>query len=252
VNITPPPAAETIRRNDRWAIELPYGMPKDWHLLPPHSQELLRASRSGYLYKRPAPEEEETAETEANAADKQAEKKEEVPTPAGFTVKVWRQIPRNIEGASISHLAKRHKHTVTLPSKASMVQISGPTITRATVRRIDAAGNPYEQTITLGDGQQVDGEIISTTVVPAPVASAGGDLLTQQPTPVRRRPPPPKRKPKGPGRGRKKGRLPLPTTQSSQDGGVDGAGDAKPEGSEAEVSYFPPSGNIQASYDEYH
>ena len=84
----------------------------------------------------------------------------------------------------------------------------GPTTTKATVRRIDAAGNPYTQEVTLNEGQPVDGEIISTTVVAAPVPNAAVEASV---TPVRRRPPPPKRKPKGPGRGRKK-KLPLPAS----------------------------------------
>lgn len=226
VNVAPPPPAEITQQNDRWAIELPHGMPKDWQLLAPHSQELLRAARSGRLYKRPAPTEEDEADGEGI---EKPEKKEE-PAAAGFSVKVWKQIPRNIEGPAVSHLAKRHKHTVTLPSKAVTAAIGGATVTRATVRRIDAAGNPYDQTITLAEGQQVQGEIISTTLVPAPLAGNGG-TTSQQHTPVKRRPPPPKRKAKGPGRGRKKGKLPLPpSTRPAQEGtDLPSTTDIKPE-----------------------
>lgn len=213
-------------------------MPKDCQLLPPHSQELLRAARSGRLYKRPAPAEEE--EVEVEGAEK-PEKKEE-PAAAGFAVKIWKQIPRNIEGASVSHLAKRHKNTVTLPSKAVAAQITGPTVTRATVRRIDAAGNPYDQTITLTEGQEVQGEIIATTVVPVP-SVPNGVATPQQQTPVKRRPPPPKRKAKGPGRGRKKGKLPLPPSSRPAQEGADPqtATDAKPESQGPDVSAFQPN-----------
>ncbi|KAK3394121.1 hypothetical protein B0H63DRAFT_505881 [Podospora didyma] len=235
VNVAPPPPPETSQQNDRWAIELPYGMPKEFHLLPVHSQELLRATRSGRLYKRPAPMDEDDADVDADAV--KGDKKDTEGAADGFMVKMWKQMPRNAEGASVSHLAKRHKNTVTLAPRTVSTQISGPTITRATVRRIDAAGNPYEQTVTLVAGQQVDGEIISTTVVPVPTAAAA-DSVAQQATPARRRPPPPKRKtkPKGPGRGRKKGasklplQVPLPA-QATQPGAV-GAADAlgaKPE-----------------------
>ncbi|KAI0130115.1 hypothetical protein BJ170DRAFT_618770 [Xylariales sp. AK1849] len=227
VSITPPPQAETTQKNDAWAIELPHGMPKDSSLLPPHTQELLRAARSGRLYKRPAPVEEE--ETEADAAPEKPEKKEEDPSAKGFTVKVWKQIARNAEGPTVSHLAKRRKGTVTLSSNLPAGATSGPTVTKAQVRRLDAAGNPYTQTVTLTEGQPVDGEIISTTVVPAPNTHANGDNAA---TPIRRRPPPPKRKAKGPGRGRKKKLLlPIPLPQGTGAPGAAGAGGvAKPDG----------------------
>jgi hypothetical protein len=197
-------------------------MPKDSHLLALHSQELLRAARSGKLYKRAAPEEDDhdTGEAAEKAAKRQATAQN------GIKVKRWTQVPRNAEGATISYLAKRHKNTVTLTSKAAISQAAGPTVTRATVRRIDAAGNPYEQTVTLADGQQVEGEIIATSIVPLPVAGEASALV-QQVTPTRRRPPPPKRK-KGPGRGRKKGvgKLPLPPTSNPIQLAEGAAGDA--------------------------
>ncbi|GAP91345.1 putative lyr family protein [Rosellinia necatrix] len=206
VNVTPPPPPDPTRKNDVWAIELPHGMPKDSQLLPNHTQELLRAARSGRLYKRPAPTEEEEAEIDPAIAEK-AEKKEEDLSTKGFQIKIWKQVARSAEGPTISYLAKRRKGTVTLSSDLPAGGAApGPTVTKATVRRIDAAGNPYTQEVTLNDGQPVDGEIISTTVVAAPAPNISGDVTI---TPVRRRPPPPKRKPKGPGRGRKK-KLPLP------------------------------------------
>ncbi|KAH6855209.1 hypothetical protein B0I37DRAFT_442082 [Chaetomium sp. MPI-CAGE-AT-0009] len=229
VSVAPSSQQEMAQQSDRWAVELPYGMPRESHLLPPHTQELLRAARSGRLYKRPAPIEEEDIDAEVDII--KGEKKDSEPPNDGYMVRLWKQVPRNAESQTISHLAKRHKNTVTLSSRAIAPQAAGPTVIRATVRRIDAAGNPYEQTVTLGDGQQVDGEIISTTVVPAP-AAVQGDVAVQQTTPVRRRPPPPKRKPKGAGRGRKKGKLPLPlpaTRSQATAVGVDGTPSVKPE-----------------------
>ncbi|KAI0476113.1 hypothetical protein GGR56DRAFT_455003 [Xylariaceae sp. FL0804] len=208
VNVVPPPPPETTQKNDIWAIELPHGMPKDSQLLPAHTQELLRAARSGRLYKRPAPTEEDDADADAALAEK-SDKKEEDPTTKGYQVKVWKQVPRNAEGATISHLAKRRKGTVTLSSDLPAGNTSVSTVTKATVRRIDAAGNPYTQEVTLQEGQAVEGEIISTTIVAAPNAAAPLGHTSATTTPQRRRPPPPKRKPKGPGRGRKK-KLPLP------------------------------------------
>lgn len=210
VNITPPPPPDPTRKSDIWAVELPHGMPKDAPMMPNHTQELLRAARSGRLYKRPAPTEEEEAEAEPTVVEK-VEKKEEDLSTKGFRIKIWKQVPRNAEGPTISYLAKRRKGTVTLSSDLPAGAAPGPTITKATVRRIDAAGNPYTQEVILTEGQQVDGDVISTTVVAAPVPTVNADVSV---TPVRRRPPPPKRKPKGPGRGRKK-KLPLPLNSHS-------------------------------------
>ncbi|KAH8908043.1 hypothetical protein BR93DRAFT_927080 [Coniochaeta sp. PMI_546] len=241
-------------------------MPKDYHLLPPHSQELLRAARSGALYKRKAPPEEEDAidivESSGTAgtgfglgakigvvgapglvadAEKTGDKKASTTSKSepGIKVKVWRRVARDAEVPSHSYLAKRHKNTITLPSKASATQFSGPTVTRVTVRRVDAAGNAYEQTITINDDEQLkhlDGEIVTTTVIAAPIAA--DPLAQQQPTPTRKRPPPPphKKKHKGPGRGRKKklgvGPLPLPLKAgppTNSAGAPEGAVNPKPE-----------------------
>lgn len=222
VNVAPPPPQEQHQQNDIWAVELIHGMPKDSHLLPPHSQELLRAARSGRLYKRPAPPEEEDADAETATVPEKPEKKEEETQAHGFAIKLWKQIPRNVEAASVSHLAKRRKGTVTIASKTVEDKVAGPTVTRATVRRIDAAGNPYTEEVTLGDGHQVVGEIISTRV--EVTAATNGDALAPAPPPQRRRPPPPKRKAKaGPGRGKKKIKNPLPG--EGQPAGAAPAGD---------------------------
>ncbi len=189
-------------------------MPKDWQLLPPHSQDLLRAARSGDLHNQSTDEKAKDKVVAAAAAvaagkgKKPAEtpKKEEQKAPTeGFRAKAWRQIARNDEGPTISHLAKRRKGTIRLAPKAERFQTAAVTITTAKVRRYDAVGNPYEQTITLSEGQEVNGEIISTSVVAIPAAEGS----SQQPSPNRRKPPP-RRKPKGAGRGRKKKLLPLP------------------------------------------
>ncbi|KAK4189218.1 hypothetical protein QBC35DRAFT_380737, partial [Podospora australis] len=196
--------------DDIWAPDTPFGMPKDTHLLPKYTQDLLRAARSSYTpLKRTAPDDDE----DDGYDSVKRERNEDEPAKEGFRVWGWKQLPRNAEKPLPSLLAARHKNTITLASRAGLAHISGPTITRARVRRLDAAGNAYHQTITLTAGQEVDGEIISTEIVPAPDAK-------EAEKPVKRKPPPPKRKPKGPGRGRKKGTgklpLPVPATRSQQ------------------------------------
>jgi hypothetical protein len=171
-------------------------MPKDSHLLPQHSQDLLRAARSGRIYKRPAPAEEEEADPEAILGDK-PEKKEDDPKDRGFSAKAWKQIPRHLEGPDIEYLAKRRKGLITLSAKAAT---AGPTLTKTTVKRIDAAGNEYVQDVVVPHGQQVEGEVISQTTIPDPAAVDG----YVQPTPPKRKGPIIRKKPKGPGRGRKK------------------------------------------------
>ncbi|CAI6093867.1 unnamed protein product [Clonostachys chloroleuca] len=208
VTVAPPEQQEQQQQNDIWAIELIHGMPKDATLLPLHTQELLRAARSGRLYKRPPPPEEEDAEAEA-APEKQ-EKKEEETVATGFSVKLWKQLPRSSEDTGLSHLAKRRKGTITIASKTVLEKAVGPTVTRATVRRIDAAGNPYTEDVTLADGQQVQGEIISTRVEAAPIGQPETFQHAPPPPPARKRAPPPKRKRAGPGRGKKKAKIPLP------------------------------------------
>ncbi|KAJ6446976.1 Nup53p-like protein [Purpureocillium lavendulum] len=176
-----------------------------------NGQELLRAARSGRLYKRPAPVETEDDDGDADAdavAPEKPEKKEEEAQSQGFSIKLWKQTPRNVEAPAVSHLAKRRKGTVRIASKTVEDNFTGPTVTRATVRRIDAAGNPYTEEVTLADGHHVEGEIIATREV---AAAAGTEALAPVPPPQRRRPPPPKRKAKaGPGRGKKKIKTPLP------------------------------------------
>ncbi|KAJ4410594.1 hypothetical protein N0V82_009216 [Gnomoniopsis sp. IMI 355080] len=211
---------EENKKKDRWAEELPHGMPKDSDLLPPHSLALLRAARSGCLRKRPAPADDEDGDADALPGEKTEKKASAM--DEGFRVRMWKQVPRSEEGSTISYLAKRHKDTITLPSKALATQTAGPTITKATVRRIDAAGNPYTQEVTVTDGQQVDGEVISTSVVPAPEQT--GQVPPAVATPTRRKPPiPQKKKGRGRGRGaRGRGRI-LPLQASARPGPQDGS-----------------------------
>jgi hypothetical protein len=209
VPIAPPPVHEVTTQKDKWDIELPWGMPKDSHLLPQHSQDLLRAARSGRLYIRRPPVEEEEVEPEAALGEK-PEKKEDDPKEKGFAVRTWKLVPRHLEGPEIEYLAKKRKGITGQAIKP--VVNNAPAMTKATVRRTDAAGNSYVENVVIQEGQAVEGELLSQRVIPSTNANgAASDGLPAQPTPQRRRPPPPKRKAKGPGRGRKR-KLPLPPT----------------------------------------
>ncbi|KAL5611466.1 uncharacterized protein BROUX77_001622 [Berkeleyomyces rouxiae] len=205
VKVAPSSHQQEQAAGDIWNVELLHGMPKDTSLLPTHSQELLRLARSGRLHKRPTPHDEGDSSEPATAADGTPENPEDDRKDSVYMTRVWKQLPRNAEDQPLSFLAKRHKGTVTIASKTIVDKPLGPTVTRATVRRLDAAGNPYTQEVTLQPGVPVDGEIISTRhVVLVSTAQVQEPAATEAPVVGRRRAPPPKRKPKGPGRGRKK------------------------------------------------
>ncbi|KAG9230939.1 hypothetical protein BJ875DRAFT_487481 [Amylocarpus encephaloides] len=215
VHVAPQPEQDNSKaHNDIWAVELPYGMPKDSHLLPQHSQDLLRAARSGRIYKRPPQVEEE--ENYPEVSEKQ-EKKEDDSKDRGFSARAWKQVARQQEGPDIEHLAKRRKGLVTHTKLAPPV----PTVVRTTVRRTDAAGNQYTQDVVVPHGQQVDGEVVSQTVVPDPSAPRTAGSFAPQPTPPRPKKLIQRKKTKGPGRGKRK--KPLPPTSVPQVAPIDGA-----------------------------
>ena len=186
-------------------------MPKDSHLLPQHSQDLLRAARSGRIYKRPAPPEEEEVDADAILGDK-TDKKEDDPKNTGFTARAWKLIPRHLEGLDVEYLAKRRKGIVTVTKKSA--SNAPPVMTKATVKRMDAAGNEYVQDIVVPQGQPVDGEVLSQRVIKEPNSTTLGDGSL---IPSKRKLPPPRKKSKGTGKSKKKK---LEPSKASQLGGA--------------------------------
>lgn len=195
--------------------ELP--MPRDSHMLPEHSQQLLRAARSGRTIQPPAPPEDDDNELK----DEEPEQKQ---VPVGFTVKKYVKVARHNEAPEPEYLAKRRKG---LPSQYMNGQVQAP-LRETKVKKLDAEGNVAIYKVLAPEGQAVEGEVAPTdaAIEVAPVIAAPGtvvegvgvvnaegivvanDILQQ--TPPRRRPPPPKKKkmkhiPRpGPGRGRKR------------------------------------------------
>lgn len=199
VTVAPPPALDLSQPKDKWDVELPWGMPKDSHLMPQHSQDLLRAARSGRIYQKRRLEEEDEGEDRDRdgLVEKPLEKKDEAGTKEGdgFTVKTWKLVPKHMEGPEIEYLAKRRKGLRGTAVKPA----AGPTLTKMTVRKTDDSGNSFIEHVVVPEGVSVEGEVIAQSVVADPAAIIGDAAQ-----PAKRRPPPPKRKPKGPGRGRKK------------------------------------------------
>lgn len=195
--------------------ELP--MPRDSHMLPEHSQQLLRAARSGRTVQPPAPPEDD----DNDVKDEEPEHKQ---MPVGFTVKKYVKVARHNEAPEPEYLAKRRKG---LPSQYMNGQVQAP-LRETKVKKLDAEGNVAVYKVLAPEGQTVEGEVAPTdaAIEVAPVIAAPGtvvegvgvvnaegivvanDILQQ--TPPRRRPPPPKKKkmkhiPRpGPGRGRKR------------------------------------------------
>ncbi|OBT67784.1 hypothetical protein VE03_03458 [Pseudogymnoascus sp. 23342-1-I1] len=247
VTVAPPPAHDPFATaKDKWDVELPWGMPKDAHLMPQHSQDLLRAARSGRIYQKRMLVEEEDAEADALLAAEKAEKKEEA-KEEGFVVRTWKLVPKHLEGPEIEYLAKRRKGL-----RGAVVK-GGATMTKMTLRRTDGAGNTYVEDVVVPEGHVVEGEVIATTVILDPATTGAPAAGIPAPQPVKRRPPPPKRRAKGPGRGRRK-KLPLPPRSAPATVGaaqVDGQATEAPKqepavdanGVKIESSVTPAAGN---------
>lgn len=170
--------------------------------MPQHSQDLLRAARSGKIWggfggRRPGEEDEGDARDgeERENGEKEKEKKSEDKVE-GFSVRTWKLVPKHAEGPEIEYLAKRRKGLRGNAIKPT----TGPTLTKMTVRKTDESGNSFIEHVVVPEGVKIEGEVIASTVVTDPSTVGVSDAAA----PVKRRPPPPKRKPKGPGRGRKK------------------------------------------------
>lgn len=196
-------------------------MPKDYQLLPPVSQALLRAARSGEAIKKPAPQplvEDEKGPGEDDEAEGDVD--------TGLVAKRWAPVPRHLEEPEPEFLAKRRRG---LPSAYNGAQAQNGTtgpMRKTKVRKLDPEGNAAVLEVLVPEGQKVDDEVFEEetklTEAPAPgtvvegvgVANAEGVVVAGDavvpplpplpPAPPRRRPPPPRRRPKGPGRGRKK------------------------------------------------
>jgi hypothetical protein len=188
-------------------------MPRDSHMLPEHSQQLLRAARSGRTVKPAVPPEDDIEMKE------EEEEPKEIRT--GFTIKKFVKVARHLEAPEPEYLAKRRKG---LPSPYA--QVNQAAVRETKVKKLDAEGNVTVYKVLAPEGQTVEGEVAPTdeAMEAAPAIAAPGTVVEigsmvgvvnadgvvvandiVQQTPPRRRPPPPKKKGRGgPGRGRKR------------------------------------------------
>ncbi|KAL2037933.1 hypothetical protein N7G274_009408 [Stereocaulon virgatum] len=213
INVNAAPEKENMDnaslRNLTWK-ELP--LPRDAHLLSPMSQDLLRAARMPQAKKPTTPlldDDKELGEDED--ADGEVD--------TGFVAKRWAVLPKELEGPEPEFLAKRRKGLPSVHSGALGTINSTAPMRKTKIRKVDNEGNNSVWEVLVPEGQTVDGEVVeeetSPTQAPAPgtvvegvgVVNAEGVVIAgDQGVPAinKRRPPPPKRKPKGPGRDRKK------------------------------------------------
>ncbi|KAF2397378.1 hypothetical protein EJ06DRAFT_457262, partial [Trichodelitschia bisporula] len=96
----PPPDPTPSTHKAPWP-ELP--MPRDSHLLPEVSQQLLRAARAGRIYKPPSPPGDD------DPLDPPPEDEKDTEPPRGFTAKRWAAVPRHLEESEQEYLAKRRR-----------------------------------------------------------------------------------------------------------------------------------------------
>ena len=220
VSLAPPKTEAEKVEDDKWG-EPP--MPRDYQLLQPWTQQLLRLARSGKVgtKRKPAgdpdsmdeerPEEDGGEETKASLEDR------------GFVAKKWRQVPEALlepEHKHFEFLAKRRKG---LPSLYAPPVPTGATVVmrKTKVQKTGADGEVAIYEVLVPEGQTVEGEIAETTELASvtPVAAAPGTVIegvgiandegvvvAEHLKPVaapRRNRPPPKKK-GGPGRGKKR------------------------------------------------
>ena len=96
--IGPPPVMETLT-GQAYFPEQP--MPRDYHLLPEHSQQLLRLARA------PTAPKPSTPQNEDEENDKKLDDDRTKDTNRGIALPRWSQVPRHLEEPEVEYLAKR-------------------------------------------------------------------------------------------------------------------------------------------------
>ncbi|KAK4894739.1 hypothetical protein LTR27_007127 [Elasticomyces elasticus] len=218
ISLAPPPSEHEANANDKWGDP---PMPRDYQLLPPWTQQLLRLARSGKVGTKrkqdpdsadeDRPDEEPAEETKANLEAR------------GYVAKKWKHVPEvqlEPEHKHFEFLAKRRKGLPSLygpeiagsapvPMRKTKVQKAGP----------EGEINVYE--VLVPEGQNIQGEVTESTelgdvkpVIAVPgtviegvgIANEDGVVVAEHLKPAlssRRNRPPPKKK-GGPGRGKKR------------------------------------------------
>ncbi|KAF2160232.1 hypothetical protein M409DRAFT_70583 [Zasmidium cellare ATCC 36951] len=219
VSLAPPVSESQNPEDQKWADP---PMPRDYQLLNPWTQQLLRLARSGKVGTKrkqdpdavddDKPEDEVAEEASKNHVDER-----------GYIAKKWRQVPEHLlepEHKHFEFLAKRRRG---LPSLYGPEVQNGANIAmrKTKVQRTGADGEVAVYEVLVPEGQAIEGEVAESTelaevkpVVAAPgtaieglgIANEEGVLVAEHLKPAvapRRNRPPPKKK-GGPGRGKKR------------------------------------------------
>lgn len=173
VSLAPPVSEVEAGKDDKWG-EPP--MPRDYQLLNPWTQHLLRLARSGKVgnkRKQDAEADDEKAEDEAP----EEESKQSGTDERGYIAKKWKPVPDHSlepEHKHFSFLAKRRRG---LPSLYGLDQQAVVVPMRKTkVQKADVNGEIAVYEVLVPEGQTIDGEIAESTELAdvKPVTAAPG------------------------------------------------------------------------------
>lgn len=218
ISLAPPKSETENGENDKWG-EPP--MPRDYQLLQPWTQQLLRLARSGKVGTKRKPD------PDSMDDDKPEDEVEQEAKPnlelRGYAAKKWKPVPEAMlepEHKHFEFLAKRRKG---LPSLyGPEVQNGAPIAMRKTkVQKTTADGEVAVYEVLVPEGRTVEGEVGESaeladvkTVAAAPgtviegvgIANEEGVVVAEhlKPTVAPRRNRPPPKKKGGPGRGKKR------------------------------------------------
>ncbi|WPH01807.1 Hypothetical protein R9X50_00466100 [Acrodontium crateriforme] len=218
VSLAPPVVEEVANQNDRWG-EPP--MPRDFQMLQPWTQQLLRLARSGKVGTKR--KQDPDSQDDDKAEDEAPEEAKNHFEDRAYIVKKWKTVPEALlepEHKHFEFLAKRRKG---LPSMYGPEAQSGAIIPmrKATVEKAAPSGEVKVYEVMLPEGKTIEGEITESAKLAEaqPVTAAPGTVieglgvanddgvivaehLRAPPAPRRSRPPPKKKG--GPGRGKKR------------------------------------------------
>ncbi|EME38677.1 hypothetical protein DOTSEDRAFT_75432 [Dothistroma septosporum NZE10] len=219
VSLAPPVQESENPEDNKWADP---PMPRDYQLLNPWTQHLLRLARSGRVGTKRKQEPDVTDEDKPEDETAEEVTKSTIDDRA-YVAKKWKPVPEHMlepEHKHFEFLAKRRRG---LPGLYGPEQQNGAPVAmrRTKVQRVDASGEVAVYEVLVPEGQVIEGEITESTelvdakpIVAAPgtaiegvgIANEEGILVAEHLKPInvaRRNRPPPKKK-GGPGRGKKR------------------------------------------------
>ena len=220
VSLAPPKSEDAHGEDDKWG-EPP--MPRDYQLLQPWTQQLLRLARSGKVGTKRKPVEVDSMD-EDKPEDEMAEEAKTTFEDRGYVAKKWKPVPEAMlepEHKHFEFLAKRRKGLPSLYGPAVQAAAAQVPMRKTKVQKAGADGEVAVYEVLVPEGQTVEGEVTETTeladvkpVAAAPgtviegvgIANDDGVVVAEHLKPVaapRRNRPPPKKK-GGPGRGKKR------------------------------------------------